>query len=95
MDSPAEETEDKSLMMLEEMSNSEFQIDLKAAKSMNRLQVSCDRSSVFKVSNFIKYSSSEKVSMFQYLLHTFKGCLGEITTLEQEIINLKDTLRTQ
>ena len=73
-------------------STSDFDADFKAAVRMNRLGLSEGRSSVFKVQNFTNYSLNEKQTMFEYLLTTFKSSLDEISMLEQEINNLKNTL---
>jgi hypothetical protein len=86
-----DEDEDKCFMVLLENNNapSKFAEDYDAAKRTNTLSFSGNRSSVFKVHNFLNYSSDEKQTMFKYLLKNFCGSLEEINCLEHENKDLK------
>ncbi|XP_071687326.1 uncharacterized protein [Rutidosis leptorrhynchoides] len=85
-----EEEEDKCLMAVieQEKSSSQFEADLKIAEKLNS-QSNSDKSTAYKVQNFIHYVDNEKISMFQYLLNKFKSCLDKNKRLKSELNDLK------
>ncbi|XP_071727041.1 uncharacterized protein [Rutidosis leptorrhynchoides] len=93
-DSSSDEEEDKCLMAVieQEKSSSQFEADLKIAEKLNS-QSNIDKSTAYKVQNFVHYVDNEKISMFQYLLNDFKSCLDENKRLKSELDNLKAIIR--
>ncbi|XP_071704386.1 uncharacterized protein [Rutidosis leptorrhynchoides] len=93
-DSSSDEDEDKCLMAVieQDKSSSQFEADLKIAEKLNN-QSNSDKSTAYKVQNFVHYVDIEKISMFQYLLNDFKSCLYKNKRLKYELNDLKAIVR--